>query len=95
MIDNLPVVPDGMLGHFNVLSEVDLPKDATTFHRDLALESGVTRTVRVVDPDGRPLAGARIKFHPCVTNLSEPQRTRRVSGGSPSARRGPAADCVS
>ena len=27
------------------------------------------------DPDGRPLAGARVKFQPLVTNLSGPQRT--------------------
>jgi hypothetical protein len=74
-IDTLPVVPDGMLGHFNVLSEVNPPEAATTFHRDLALESGVTRTVRVVNPEGRPLAGARIKLQPRVSNLSEPQRT--------------------
>jgi protocatechuate 3,4-dioxygenase beta subunit len=74
-IDRLPVVPDGSLGHFNTLSEVNPPNDATTFHRDLALVTGVTRTVRVVDPNGRPLAGARIKLQPRVSNLSEPQRT--------------------
>jgi hypothetical protein len=74
-LDTLPVVPDGMLGHFNTFSDVDLPKEATTFHHDLALMSGVTRTVRVVDPQGRPLAGARIKFQPHVTNLSEPQQS--------------------
>ena len=74
MGDILPVVPDGMLGHFNVLSEVDLPRDATVFRRDLALESGVTRTVRVVDPDGQPLAGARIRVHPFSGQL-EPART--------------------
>jgi hypothetical protein len=74
-LDTLPVVPDGMLGHFNTFSDVDLPKEATTFHHDLALMSGVTRTVRVVDPQGRPLAGARIKLQPHVTNLSEPQQS--------------------
>jgi beta-lactamase regulating signal transducer with metallopeptidase domain len=74
-LDTLPVVPDGMLGHFNTFSDVDLPKEATTFHHDLALMSGVTRTVRVVDPQGRSLAGARIKFQPRVTNLSEPQQS--------------------
>jgi hypothetical protein len=74
-IDTLPVVPDGSLGHFNTLSEVDPPNSATTFHRDLALVSGVTRTVRVVNSEGRPLAGARIKFQPRVTNVSEPKRT--------------------
>jgi hypothetical protein len=74
-IDSLPVVPDRSLGHFNTLSEVDLPMGATTFHHDLALISGVTRTVRVVDSQGRPLTGARIKFQPRVTNLSEPQKS--------------------
>ena len=74
-IERLPVVPDGILGHFNTLSEVDLPRAATSFHRDLLLVSGVTRTVRVVDSEGRPLAGARIKLQPRVSNLSEPQRT--------------------
>ncbi len=74
-IDNLPVVPDGSLGHFNALSEVNVPNGAMAFHHDLALETGVTRTVRVVDPAGRPLAGARIKFQPQVTNLSTPQQT--------------------
>ena len=63
-IDNLPVVPNGMLGHFNILAEIDATVDARTVHRDLALESGVTRIVRVVDPEGRPLAGARVKFQP-------------------------------
>ncbi len=74
-IDTLSVVPDSMLGHFNALSEVDVPQDASAFHRDLALVTGVTRTVRVVDPAGRPLSGVRIKFQPLVVNLSEPQRT--------------------
>jgi beta-lactamase regulating signal transducer with metallopeptidase domain len=73
-LDQLPVVPDSMMGHFNALTEVDLPKEATTVHCDLALQSGVTRTIRVVDPEGRPMAGARIRFHPTVSNLSEPQR---------------------
>ena len=54
----LPVVPDAMMGHFNAFSELDVPAKSTTFRRDLALESGVTRTVRVVDPEGKPLAGA-------------------------------------
>jgi beta-lactamase regulating signal transducer with metallopeptidase domain len=74
-VDTLPVVPDGSLGHFNALSEVNLSEGETALHHDLALVTGVTRTVRVFDPAGRPLAGARIKFQPQVTNLSEPQRT--------------------
>jgi beta-lactamase regulating signal transducer with metallopeptidase domain len=74
-IDTLPVVPDSSLGHFNALAEIDIPKGAMTFHRDLALLSGATRTVRVVDPAGRPLAGARIKFQPQVTNLSTPEQS--------------------
>ena len=36
--DRLPVVPDGMLGHFNLVAEVNPPGDATTFHCDLALD---------------------------------------------------------
>lgn len=54
----LPVVPDAMLSHFNAFSELDVPAKSTTFRRDLTLESGASRTVRVVDPEGKPLAGA-------------------------------------
>ena len=52
----LPIVPGGMMWEFNVLSEVDLPSAVTTHHIDLPLVTGLTRTVRVVDPDGRALA---------------------------------------
>jgi beta-lactamase regulating signal transducer with metallopeptidase domain len=73
MGDTLPVVPNGMLGFFNTLADIDPPPGAVTFHRDLALEIGATRTVRVVDSQGRALAGARIKLHPFVGELSPPQ----------------------
>lgn len=59
---------------FNILSEVNLPQQGTTHHIDLALETGATRTVRVVDPEGRAIAGARIKFQVHVFSLSPPQR---------------------
>ena len=64
---------------FNVLSEVNLPQKWTTHHVDLALETGVTRTVRVVDPEGRALAGARVKLQWHVTYLTPPQQTSEFS----------------
>jgi len=38
---------------------VDIPADARSFHIDLELTRGFTRKGRVVDPDGKPVAGAQ------------------------------------
>ena len=70
----LPIVPGGMMWEFNVLSEVNLPQKGTTHHIDLALETGVTRTVRVVDPEGRALAGAGSNSKLTSNSLSPPQQ---------------------
>jgi beta-lactamase regulating signal transducer with metallopeptidase domain len=73
--DNLPIVPNAMQGPFNVLSEIDLPKDASNVHHDFALERGLQRTIRVVDPDGRPVPHARIQGHIRFANWSSPHET--------------------
>ncbi len=73
MDDTLPVVPNGNLGLFNALAEIDPPKAPRHFIVTWRFESGVTRTVRVVDPQGRALAGAKIKLHPFIADLSPPQ----------------------
>jgi len=75
----LPIVPGGMMWEFNALAEVNLPRAATTHHIDVVLETGVTRTVRVVDPEGRALAGARIKLQPHIQSLTPPQQTAEFS----------------
>jgi beta-lactamase regulating signal transducer with metallopeptidase domain len=75
----LPIVPNGMMWEFNLMSEVNLPQATTTFHTDIALETGVTRSVRVVDPDGRALNGARIKLQPHILDLTPPQQTTEFS----------------
>ena len=69
----LPFVPNGMQMQFNAFAQLELPKGATTVRQDLALQEGVTRTVRVIGPDGKPLAGAQIKFLPNIANFSQPQ----------------------
>jgi beta-lactamase regulating signal transducer with metallopeptidase domain len=71
----LPFVPNGMQTHFNAFAEVNPPKGTTTVRQNLELQSGVTRTVRVLDPDGKPIVGAQIKFQPRVANYSHPQKT--------------------
>ena len=47
-------VPNSMYDLFNSAAEVDLPKGGTTFRCDIALERGIARNIRVVDPQGRP-----------------------------------------
>jgi RNA polymerase sigma factor (sigma-70 family) len=71
--EDLRVVPNAMQSQFNAISALDLPKGATSVHRDLALERGIDRTIRVVDAEGRPVAGARIQGHHRVSNWSQPQ----------------------
>ncbi|MFI5456242.1 MAG: M56 family metallopeptidase [Isosphaerales bacterium] len=72
---DLRTVPDAMQGHFNALSEIDLPNDASTVRRDIVLERGLARTIRVVDPDGRPVARSRVQGHIRFSNWSPPQET--------------------
>ncbi len=60
-IHDLDVVPHGLPIGFNTFSDINPAKSATTIHCDLALERGLTRTIRVVDPQGQPVAGARIR----------------------------------
>jgi RNA polymerase sigma factor (sigma-70 family) len=43
----------------HAFARIDPPKDADTFHRDIALEPGQTYTGTVVGPDGTPLAGVQ------------------------------------
>ncbi|HKI18128.1 MAG TPA: hypothetical protein VKA15_09615, partial [Isosphaeraceae bacterium] len=69
----LPFVPNAMQMTFNAFAQIELPKGATTVRHDLALQAGVTRTVRVIGPDGKPLAGTRITFLTDTWNISQPQ----------------------
>src|SRR5262249_11242501 len=43
----------------NAYKIIDVPADARDFTVDLELTRGLTRKGRVVDPDGRPVKGAR------------------------------------
>jgi beta-lactamase regulating signal transducer with metallopeptidase domain len=81
----LPVVPNPMQMSFNAFAPIDLPEGSTRFRQDLAVQPGVTRTIRVVDPDGKPVVGARIRFQPRVTNFSGSQSSAefQVSGLRP------------
>jgi hypothetical protein len=83
------VVPNSSFGVANAISLVDLPKDVLTVRRDLALEPGVMRNVRVVDPEGRPLAGARIQGLYHFGGWSRPQKTAelRLEGLQPKEAR--------
>ncbi len=80
--EDLRLVPNAMQSQFNTSSAVNLPNDKTSVHRDLALERGIARTIRVVDPDGRPVVGARIQGQSRVSNWSKPRETAefRVEG---------------
>ncbi len=56
----LPFIP-GIAGrNINTLTEIDLPSDVPTIRRDLFLQPGLTVKGRVLDPQGQPMAGARI-----------------------------------
>ncbi len=71
----------GPLG-FHAFSEINPPKVATTVHRDLQLERGVTQSIRVMDPLGRPTSGARISGLIHANYWSPPQEAAefRVEG---------------
>jgi beta-lactamase regulating signal transducer with metallopeptidase domain/protocatechuate 3,4-dioxygenase beta subunit len=69
----LPIVPNAMQMMFNSFALLELHKSATTVRHDLALQEGVTRTVRVIGPDGNPVAGALIKFLPNIGGFGQPQ----------------------
>jgi beta-lactamase regulating signal transducer with metallopeptidase domain/protocatechuate 3,4-dioxygenase beta subunit len=71
--DTYKVVPNPGQDNWNVFAELDLRNDSPTVRRNLVMEPGVTRTIRVVDPDGKPLAGAGIRLQPRVTNFTAPQ----------------------
>jgi len=43
---------------FNALAEINPPASASTLKHDFVLEPSPTMTIHLVDPDGRPLAGA-------------------------------------
>ena len=47
------------LNRFHAYKIIDVPADARDFTVDLELTRGLTRKGRVVDPDGKPVAGAR------------------------------------
>jgi RNA polymerase sigma factor (sigma-70 family) len=44
---------------YNALVQVNPPKGTAVYRRDVTLDSGLTVTGTVVDPDGKPLAGTR------------------------------------
>ena len=48
-----------MLNGHHAYKIIDVPADAESFHVDLELTRGLTRKGRVVDPDGKPVAGAQ------------------------------------
>jgi protocatechuate 3,4-dioxygenase beta subunit len=47
------------LDSYHAYKMIDVPADAKDFSVDLELTRGLTRKGRVVDPDGKPVAGAR------------------------------------
>jgi beta-lactamase regulating signal transducer with metallopeptidase domain len=56
----LPIVPARSSRNLNTLMYIDLPPDTATVEHNLFLQPGLTVKGRVVDPQGQPLAGARI-----------------------------------
>jgi RNA polymerase sigma factor (sigma-70 family) len=48
-----------LLSAYNAYKIIDVPADARDFTVDLELTRGLTRKGRVVDPDGKPVKGAR------------------------------------
>jgi RNA polymerase sigma factor (sigma-70 family) len=48
-----------ILNAYNAYKIIDVPADARDFTVDLILTRGLSRKGRLVDPDGRPVAGAR------------------------------------
>jgi len=47
------------LNHYHAYKFIDVPADTKDFTVDLELTRGLTRKGRVVDPDGKPVAGTR------------------------------------
>ncbi len=78
----LGTMREQMPGNANALAEIDPPKGASTLRRDLALERGLARTIRVVDPSGIPVARARIQGLSWLADWSPPQESPefRVTG---------------
>ena len=56
----LPFVPGISIRNISTLKEIDLPSDVPTIRRDLFLQPGLIVKGRIIDPQGQPLAGARI-----------------------------------
>jgi beta-lactamase regulating signal transducer with metallopeptidase domain/protocatechuate 3,4-dioxygenase beta subunit len=57
----IPTTPVGYpLSNWNLISQVDPPKTATTFHRDFVLDAGQAIPGRVVAPDGKPHSDAKV-----------------------------------
>ena len=50
---------ENSLNYHHTYKIINVPADAESFHVDLELTRGITRKGRVVDPDGKPVAGAR------------------------------------
>jgi RNA polymerase sigma factor (sigma-70 family) len=60
-INYIPTTPTGMpLVNWNLIIQVDPPKTAVTFHRDIILDAGETIPGRLVAPDGRPLSDVQV-----------------------------------
>jgi RNA polymerase sigma factor (sigma-70 family) len=58
MFDTLPYY--AVAWDYDTLAEIKPPKDADKVTCDLVLDPGQTQRVRVLDPDGKPLAGVRV-----------------------------------
>ena len=52
-------IDETLLSFHHTYRIINVPADAESFHVDLELTRGTTRKGRVVDPDGKPVAGAR------------------------------------
>jgi beta-lactamase regulating signal transducer with metallopeptidase domain len=60
-IEMLPTAPFGMrLGNWNLVIQVDPPKTAATFHRDIVLDAGEVIPGRLLAPDGKALTDVQV-----------------------------------
>jgi hypothetical protein len=58
--DDLPTLPHTVSTRgYNAAYEVDLPADGKTFRRSVTLDPGLRFVAALVDPDGKPVAGAQ------------------------------------
>jgi hypothetical protein len=78
--DDLPTLPHTVSPkQYNAAYEIDLPADGRTFHRSVTLDPGLRFTAALVDPDGKPVAGAQ-SFGQCAwaqwRQETEPGRCR-------------------